>query len=497
MKPLSKHRKTRILRRLFNGDTYGQAAETEGVSKSTVKKVFDEFVDRAAGSSLDEAAEEYNVVNEIELLRELAVEARRANVSIPELLAATRLLALMRKLNLSPVELQEHLEMYKKHRHEFGDFVQAAMKLSRLEKETGKTFKAIIIQYEKTTSRVRRLRKDEKRLRTHVGELNEECETTLKKLEELNEKSEKAQKILDRLSITKLELVPFGLKPRDFDTVKIFLSEIGRLGGDPTKAVEILKRTSSLEAELQQKTDRFNQLKYLNGLERRSHRKKVEELEETRECLGKEISDKKETLRQLIIKESEQREKNEALAKRAKATGLRIDGLIREQATLLQVQPDIDLVSKTLPARKKELELLKQKIKEERTLITVTESIAALFAKKSYDRKAVIQWLQLTKHTKTYGPIDESVRKKMVELMAEQGFVPTEKLDAVRLDAEEKIAECKNQAETWQNIAKKRLEQLEECGKLLSAIREAKDKKLDKSIDKRIVNIIAEFAKRA
>lgn len=160
MKPLSKHRKTRILRRLFNGDTYGQAAETEGVSKSTIKKVFDEFVDRAAGSSLDEAAEEYNIVNEIELLREIGVEARRANVSIPELLAAVRLLALMRKLNLSPVELQEHLEMYGKHRHEFGDFVQAAMKLSRLEKETGKTFKAIIIQYQKTASRVRRLRKD-------------------------------------------------------------------------------------------------------------------------------------------------------------------------------------------------------------------------------------------------------------------------------------------------------------------------------------------------
>lgn len=312
----------------------------------------------------------------------------------------------------------------------------------------------------------------------------------------MNEKSEKAQKILDRLSITKLELVPFGLKPRDLDTVKIFLSEIGRLGGDPTKAVEILKRTSSLEAELQQKTDRFNQLKYLNGLERRSHREKVEELEENRECLGKEIRDRKETLRQLIIKESEQREKNEALAKRAKATGLRIDGLIREQATLLQVQPDIDLVSEALPARKKELELLQQKIKEERTLIAVTESIAALFAKKSYDRKAVIQWLQLTKHTKTYGPIDESVRKKMVEVMAEQGFVPTEKLDEVRRDAEKKIAECEIQAKTWETIAKKRLGQLEKCGKLLSEMRETKDKKLDKSIDKRVVNIITELAER-
>lgn len=160
MKPLSKHRKTRILRRLFSGQSYGNVAEDEGVSKSTVKTVFDKFVDRGVGSSLDEAVEEYNVVDEIELLRELAVEARRANVSVPELLAATRLLVLMRKLNLSPVELQEHLEMYKKHQYEFGDFVPAAMKLSRLEKETGKTFKAIVTQHEKTA---RRAKKTERR----------------------------------------------------------------------------------------------------------------------------------------------------------------------------------------------------------------------------------------------------------------------------------------------------------------------------------------------
>jgi len=73
-------------------------------------------------------------------LRELAVESKKTNISIPELLAAARLSAYMKKLDLSPVELQKHLEMYEKHKHEFGDFVQAAMKLSKLERETGKTY---------------------------------------------------------------------------------------------------------------------------------------------------------------------------------------------------------------------------------------------------------------------------------------------------------------------------------------------------------------------
>lgn len=198
----------------------------------------------------------------------------------------------------------------------------------------------------------------------------------------------KAQEILDILRRTRLELASVGLEPRDLDTVKVFLNEISRLRGHPAKAVEIPKRTSSLEAELQQKTDQFNQLEYLNELERRSHRKKVEDLEENRGCLEKEIGDKKETLRQLIIKESEQREKNEALAKRAKDISDQIDGLLRKQATLLQVQPDIDSVSEALPARKKELEQLEQRLKEKSTWYAATEALAALFAQNSHVRKA-------------------------------------------------------------------------------------------------------------
>ena len=50
----------------------------EGHSKSTVKDVYDEFVCRAADSSLEEAAEKYEVSDEIEVLRELS--ARRVVV---------------------------------------------------------------------------------------------------------------------------------------------------------------------------------------------------------------------------------------------------------------------------------------------------------------------------------------------------------------------------------------------------------------------------------
>jgi len=77
----------------------------------------------------------------------------------------------------------------------------------------------------------KRIIKDEEELKLRVRNLKEEYETAAKNLENLNEKSNNAHKVLNRLSRTKLELATYGLSPRNFETVKVFLSEIRRLGG--------------------------------------------------------------------------------------------------------------------------------------------------------------------------------------------------------------------------------------------------------------------------
>jgi len=163
---------------------------------------------------------------------------------------------------------------------------------------------------------------------------------------------------------------------------------------------------------------------------------------------------------------------------------------------LLEVQPDIDLVSEALPARKRELEQLEQQIKEEGTLIAAAHAMAALFAKKPYDRNAVVQWLKLTEHNTAYGPFDELTRQTVGRLMAEQGFVPFENLEALKKKAEKEIANCKGQTETWRRIARKRSGELEECQEQLKTKKAAKDKKLDESINKGIANIITELPKK-
>jgi len=161
------------------------------------------------------------------------------------------------------------------------------------------------------------------------------------------------------------------------------------------------------------------------------------------------------------------------------------------------VQPDIDLVSEALPDRKKELERLEQQIKEDGTLIAAAKALGVLFAKKSYYRNAVVQWLKLTENYTAYGQIDELIRQTVVRLMAEQGFVPVESLEAVKKNAEKKISVCKEKTKTWKNIAQNMWEELEECQKQLKTKKAANDKKLDESIDKGLANIITEIAKKA
>lgn len=173
-----------------------------------------------------------------------------------------------------------------------------------------------------------------------------------------------------------------------------------------------------------------------------------------------------------------------------------VDGLLKKQAALLEVQPDIDLVSEALPARKKELERLEQQIKEKEILITAAQAIAGWFAKKPYDRNAVIQWLQLTKQPTAYGPLDELARQTVVKLMAKQGFVPTESLRALKENADKTISVHKEKTKMWKNIAKKRLGELEACQKQLTKKSVAEDKKLDESIDKKIVNIVTGLQKK-
>ena len=62
-----------------------EIAKKTGVSAGGVSSVLKEFMERADSTSLDEAAEEYSVIETVENLRSLAVDIRKAGTSVEEL----------------------------------------------------------------------------------------------------------------------------------------------------------------------------------------------------------------------------------------------------------------------------------------------------------------------------------------------------------------------------------------------------------------------------
>jgi hypothetical protein len=537
MKKTSKDKQTRILKRLFNGDSYDSAAKKEGVkSKTTVKDIFYEFIGRAEESSLENAAEEYEVSEEINLLRDLACESKRANVSVPDLLTSARLLALMKSLGLEPLQLKENLNMYKKHKEDFGDFVQAALRLSELEIETGKPYVQLIREYEKTKEsvaekreKIKELKKEKQTIDTDVKHLKKEITTRMQNLEDeistkkreaeneiaaarktfedeinaerrelendvetanknfeiLNQKSKDAQQVLDTSGRIRRDLAAYNLDFEDFETVRRFCKEIERLGRSPIKAVEILKKTVTLEAKVHEQENDFVYLKKTN-----------EKLEEEKESLEGEIEKKKkaldhlrsvgnDTINKLEIEWTNGRKRNKALAQK-------YDDLLIKQAERLQVQPDIDMICEALPLSKKQLEELERKIKEDETTIAGATAISDLLSKKPSDRDAIITFLKMSKGEARYTPSDEMVRQSMVSIMAKEGFVPQQIIDIQKKDYDNKISKCNIQTQRWYDIAKRRLVYWTRSQNEWIKIHSEWEKKGDKQIAEKLAKLIVE-----
>jgi hypothetical protein len=505
LKKISKEDQSRILKRLFAGESYGEAAEYEGHCKSTVKSVYDEFVGFAADSSLEGAAQECQVYEEIDFLRELATEMRRASLSKKDLMAGARLRRLVLKLGATPEQLEEVLSMCNRTKEKFGDFVQAALRLYAYEYESGKTYPEIVSEYESKTASVKVLRTEKTDLEKKIVNLNEDFQIATLMLKALSVQSREAQAILDEYNATKEELSKYGLKTKDYPMVKKVLDEIERQGGEIGDLIALLAKATSLVDGILLLEDRLKQQEEANEAEKQRHKAEMQTLERQHNDridtlthqeidLRKEIEKKEKTLNEIIAENNKQNTRRDTLKANITTLEQQVDGLLKTQAERLGTLADIDAVNEALAARKNELTQTETKIEENKPLVMAALVIAALLAKKPTDRDAIIQFLHHTKQDATYRPFDDLARRRIVEVMAEQGYVPKADLEKSNKDAEEKIKQCNEQTEAWKRIAGRRREELETFQNQYLALRKEQEGKLDKSIDEKLSNLAVQIA---
>ena len=490
LRPTPKETKFRILKKLCSGETYRSVGKNEGCSTSTVNKIFDEFVGYAAVSSLEEAAENYDVREEIEILREIACEARKTTSSFPDLLGGARLLLLLKKLGLSPVHLEDTIKALDKHKEVFGDFVQSALRLASLEEETGKTYNDIIMEYENTKKNIAIISEEEKGAKKKIKSLDERSQARESQLKQLDERAQKAQKVLDEFDRTNIELQSYDIGYGDLNTVKNFLNNIQKLKGNATKAVQIIQEAGSLENKLHQLKAEIRENQGCQSAEKLIHERVIEKLETTKQVLEKEIGkkeDESERVRGLV---NEEMGKLENLWKKRQALELQVDGLQKMLAERLGVQPDIDIIYETLPDRKNELKELEEKIENKKPILSIAANLESLLQKNPADRKVLINWLKFGGISKEFSSTDEWARRTMNEILAKDNYVPKTDLDLARIDFQREIKKAQEDAEREKNLAQRRLEELEKCGNLLRRAHEAIEKQKNEKLDKEIASFI-------
>jgi predicted transcriptional regulator len=147
---LSPQKVSRMLRLFFSGMPQTDIAEKAGVDQSTVSIYASRFRRRADDIGLLAAGKEFSVLNEVSALRSLSVELTQANLTVEDAKKGLRIFKIFIGLGIEPGQHAALVKVCK----DIDDpgFIQAAVKLSRVEAEVKMTYEEATSRFENAIS---------------------------------------------------------------------------------------------------------------------------------------------------------------------------------------------------------------------------------------------------------------------------------------------------------------------------------------------------------
>ena len=132
---LSRLKANKIIRLLFHGLTQVSIAKRTGVDQSTISIYYSSFKEIAENEGLLNAGKEFEMEDEVDALRSLAVEMANARMTSEEARIGVEIYKTFLKLGVSPDQHQNLIKVCSKINNQ--DFVQSAIKYIEIEKEVG------------------------------------------------------------------------------------------------------------------------------------------------------------------------------------------------------------------------------------------------------------------------------------------------------------------------------------------------------------------------
>jgi predicted transcriptional regulator len=191
---LSPHKVRKILRGYFCGLPQIKIANEAGVDQSSVSHYASDFKEIAAGYGLLTAGREYQVLNEVESLRSLSVELHKSKLTMEDARQGHDIIKAFLKLGISPREHFALIEVCKK----VGDpgFVEAALKLSQIETQTGNGYQQLMAEFEKVQKELPQL--EEKMIKA-TAKLKSVNDTILRTTQELDSQQKHLKQYKDEV----------------------------------------------------------------------------------------------------------------------------------------------------------------------------------------------------------------------------------------------------------------------------------------------------------
>jgi septal ring factor EnvC (AmiA/AmiB activator) len=122
-------------------------ANEAGVDQSSISHYATRFREMTAEYGLLDVGKEYQVIDEVEALRSLSVELHKSKLTVEEAKQGHKIIVAFQKLGVGPEQHLALVEVCQKVANP--GFVEAALKLSQLEAQTGMSYHQVMSGFEK------------------------------------------------------------------------------------------------------------------------------------------------------------------------------------------------------------------------------------------------------------------------------------------------------------------------------------------------------------
>jgi predicted transcriptional regulator len=231
--PLSTHKTRRLLKLYFTGYPQPVIAKRLGVSQGTVSNYAAIFAGRAEEIGLLNAGKEFDIMNEVDSLRSLSVELYKSEITLVEAKQGHNIIMAFQKLGVGP---EQHLALVKVcQKVGDPDFVKAALKLSQIESQTGRSYQQAISGFEQAQNQLPQL---EERIADAKAELKATSDALTKAQQKLASQKEYLMKYQNEVKAKEAQLEKelsakmkqLGVEKKEVEEVAVLKAELTKRG---------------------------------------------------------------------------------------------------------------------------------------------------------------------------------------------------------------------------------------------------------------------------